>query len=203
MLGITTVLGGVLILLAGLNYRLKAPSPSGSKSVGLIVLGDIGRSPRMLYHAQSFLQNGYTTYIVAYRGEGLLSLSLSPQFIDPSNLSPLSFVGSNPPRSLTENEKCHFVYLSQPLAFSSKLPKIGFLFIAPFKVLFGALYLLSALLFIIPQSPTFFFVQASHCSSRVVGERVEAHHSDSTTLLAESTFDSNSTNRTTRSMVEK
>ncbi|GAA5996385.1 hypothetical protein JCM5350_005121 [Sporobolomyces pararoseus] len=134
MLGITTVLGGVLILLAGLNYRLKAPSPSGSKSVGLIVLGDIGRSPRMLYHAQSFLQNGYTTYIVAYRG-------------------------SNPPRSLTENEKCHFVYLSQPLAFSSKLPKIGFLFIAPFKVLFGALYLLSALLFIIPQSPTFFFVQ--------------------------------------------
>lgn len=38
------------------------------KSVAIVVLGDIGRSPRMLYHAGSFVERGYKTYIVAYRG---------------------------------------------------------------------------------------------------------------------------------------
>lgn len=43
------------------------------KSVAVVVLGDIGRSPRMMYHAQSLLEHGFTTYIVAYRGGFLFS----------------------------------------------------------------------------------------------------------------------------------
>lgn len=38
------------------------------KSVALVVLGDIGRSPRMLYHADSFARHGFETRIVAHRG---------------------------------------------------------------------------------------------------------------------------------------
>ena len=39
-----------------------------SKTVALVVLGDIGRSPRMMYHAKSFARHGWTTYILAYKG---------------------------------------------------------------------------------------------------------------------------------------
>ena len=35
----------------------------------VMVLGDIGRSPRMMYHAESFARNGFQTYIIGNRGE--------------------------------------------------------------------------------------------------------------------------------------
>ena len=37
--------------------------------VCIVVLGDIGRSPRMLYHAMSFVEEGYRVYIVGYKGK--------------------------------------------------------------------------------------------------------------------------------------
>ena len=40
-----------------------------SKNVTLVVLGDIGRSPRMQYHALSFAQNGWTVDFVGYDGK--------------------------------------------------------------------------------------------------------------------------------------
>ena len=45
--------------------------PSG-KRVSVVVLGDIGRSPRMQYHAMSFAEEGYVprqTMRVSGRGE--------------------------------------------------------------------------------------------------------------------------------------
>lgn len=44
------------------------PGTTPPRSVALVVLGDIGRSPRMLYHAQSFASAGFKTYILAYKG---------------------------------------------------------------------------------------------------------------------------------------
>lgn len=38
------------------------------KKVCLVVLGDIGRSPRMQYHGLSFLENGYLVEFVGYSG---------------------------------------------------------------------------------------------------------------------------------------
>ena len=38
------------------------------RSVVVFVLGDVGRSPRMMYHAESFANNGFETYVVGYRG---------------------------------------------------------------------------------------------------------------------------------------
>lgn len=39
------------------------------RSVAIVVLGDIGRSPRMMYHAESFASIGFETYLVGYTGE--------------------------------------------------------------------------------------------------------------------------------------
>ncbi|GAA5973451.1 hypothetical protein JCM11641_006468 [Rhodosporidiobolus odoratus] len=115
------------------RHRSASPSPH-QKSVALVVLGDIGRSPRMLYHAQSFASAGYRTAIVAYRG-------------------------SSPPRELAENPNVQFVYLATPLPFASGLPRPLFLLLAPFKVLLGACGLLYALMGRLDSLPRCLFVQ--------------------------------------------
>ncbi|CAG8848154.1 15594_t:CDS:1, partial [Racocetra persica] len=40
-----------------------------TKNVTIVVLGDIGRSPRMQYHALSFAQNDWTVDLVGYDGK--------------------------------------------------------------------------------------------------------------------------------------
>ncbi|KAF7340142.1 Chitobiosyldiphosphodolichol beta-mannosyltransferase [Mycena venus] len=42
------------------------------RSVAIVVLGDIGRSPRMMYHAESFLENDFFTDIIGYGGSTLI-----------------------------------------------------------------------------------------------------------------------------------
>jgi len=174
MIGFTIILGGLsllvlVLLVSGLPRRRSSSSSSPSPpSVGLIVLGDIGRSPRMLYHAQSFVNNGFKTYIIAYRGESssLFRKIISVQFITHFHFSlvSLSLLGSTPPRSLTENEHCHFLYLPEPISWTSKLPKSLFILFAPFKVLLASFNLLSILLFTIPTTPNYLFVQVSRDS---------------------------------------
>ena len=38
------------------------------RSVAVLVLGDIGRSPRMMYHSQSFARQDFETFVVGYSG---------------------------------------------------------------------------------------------------------------------------------------
>lgn len=38
------------------------------RSVAILVLGDIGRSPRMMYHAESFAKNNFDTFLIGNRG---------------------------------------------------------------------------------------------------------------------------------------
>lgn len=38
------------------------------QSVSIVVLGDLGRSPRMQYHAKSFAKEGYEVDLVGYSG---------------------------------------------------------------------------------------------------------------------------------------
>ncbi|KAJ7785701.1 mannosyltransferase, partial [Mycena metata] len=42
------------------------------RSVAIVVLGDIGRSPRMMYHAESFIENDFFTEIIGYGGSTLI-----------------------------------------------------------------------------------------------------------------------------------
>lgn len=48
--------------------RMKS-KPARRNTATIIVLGDIGRSPRMMYHAESFAKKGWDTSIVGYNGE--------------------------------------------------------------------------------------------------------------------------------------
>jgi beta-1,4-mannosyltransferase len=45
--------------------------PPVRRSVAVLVIGDVGRSPRMMYHAQSLAENQFETYLIGYSG-GLL-----------------------------------------------------------------------------------------------------------------------------------
>lgn len=50
--------------------KVQARKPLVNRTVAIVVLGDIGRSPRMMYHAESFAKAGFDTTIVGYKGVG-------------------------------------------------------------------------------------------------------------------------------------
>ena len=52
-----------VILYLTVNYWI-----SGKKNICIVVLGDVGRSPRMQYHALSFVKTGFNVDIVGYGG---------------------------------------------------------------------------------------------------------------------------------------
>lgn len=58
------------------------------RKVTIVVFGDIGRSPRMQYHATSFLKKGFNLDIIGYGG-------------------------SKPDEYLTSHKKCQVKYLPQ------------------------------------------------------------------------------------------
>ena len=62
-----TALSGFCVL-AWTVYAYPRPRPA-LRSVAILVLGDIGRSPRMMYHAESFATNKFLTYLIGYGGE--------------------------------------------------------------------------------------------------------------------------------------
>lgn len=62
---------GVVILLLLLPSRYSRPSsaPASATSVHVLVLGDIGRSPRMQYHALSIASHKTKVEIIGYHGK--------------------------------------------------------------------------------------------------------------------------------------
>ena len=63
----------LLILLAvgylAVRWYLSPTQKPALRSVAIVVLGDVGRSPRMMYHAESFAKNGFQTYIIGNKGK--------------------------------------------------------------------------------------------------------------------------------------
>ena len=70
-----------LILYLALNYWV-----SGKKSICIVVLGDVGRSPRMQYHALSFVKTGFSVDIVGYGGTSVFSNVLISEHYSSSRL---------------------------------------------------------------------------------------------------------------------
>ncbi|PFH54693.1 glycosyltransferase family 33 protein [Amanita thiersii Skay4041] len=101
------------------------------RSVAILVLGDIGRSPRMMYHANSFAINRFDTHIIGYRG-------------------------SRPIPSLEKNENVHFHYLSELPAFFQSLP---FPLSAPLKIAHQICSILAVFFLCLPKRPGFILVQ--------------------------------------------
>ncbi|KAI0353157.1 mannosyltransferase [Trametes cingulata] len=133
-LSLETVL--TLLALLSLTYglwRLYAkPRPKPAlRSVAILVLGDIGRSPRMMYHAESFATNKFQTYLVGYGG-------------------------SKPIPSLLTMPRVRILYLSEP---PSHLRGLPFILAGPLKVLSQVVDILQTLLVRIPHPPEFILVQ--------------------------------------------
>lgn len=76
------------------RYRKK------EKSVCIVVLGDIGRSPRMQYHAISFAKEGYVVEILGYPGS-----TPHQKLLNNSNVK--FYYLCEPPKNLHERE--HFI----------------------------------------------------------------------------------------------
>lgn len=63
------LIAGILFLLViWYHFAKEPPEKPVLHSVAILVLGDVGRSPRMMYHAQSFAKNGFYTFLIGYRG---------------------------------------------------------------------------------------------------------------------------------------
>ena len=67
--------------------------------VGVVVLGDMGRSPRMQYHVLSLVSHGFEVDMIGYQGTTL-------------------------PDSITTNEMVKVVHMRPVPAFVSRLPKL-------------------------------------------------------------------------------
>ncbi|KZO99697.1 glycosyltransferase family 33 protein [Calocera viscosa TUFC12733] len=124
----------LLVVFNPVRLLRKARKPPRHQTVAIIVLGDIGRSPRMMYHAESFAAMGWETYLVGYRGSKLIP-------------------------SLLEAPHVREIYLREPPAFISKLPKLLFLVWAPYKIFFQVYTVLQTLLGELPYPPEFILVQ--------------------------------------------
>lgn len=92
------------LLLLGIGYVLvkikqsKQRSPL-LRSVVILVLGDIGRSPRMMYHAESFANHGFKTTLVGY--EGMWSCNLPIIQLTCSRLKGYPKPTFNPPHQVS------------------------------------------------------------------------------------------------------
>ncbi|KAH9486709.1 UDP-glycosyltransferase TURAN [Psilocybe cubensis] len=101
------------------------------RSAAILVLGDIGRSPRMMYHAQSFAENDFTTDIIGYGG-------------------------SKPIPSLERLPKVRIRHIPELPKILHRLP---FLLLAPLKVMHQVINILLCLLVWIEIPPEFIVVQ--------------------------------------------
>ena len=63
--------------------------PNEKKSVSVVVVGDVGRSPRMQYHALSLAKEGFDVNVIGYGG-------------------------SEPIPELRERRDVRFIYMSPP-----------------------------------------------------------------------------------------
>ncbi len=62
---------------------------SHQKHVIVIVMGDLGRSPRMNYHALSLLEHGHRVTLIGYEGEDIMpQLKLHGTLLDVIRFSP-------------------------------------------------------------------------------------------------------------------
>lgn len=125
-----------VLLASGLSFVLKFiywrfTRRTRARTVAVVVLGDVGRSPRMMYHAQSFAREGFQTYIIGYYDSQL-------------------------PRSLRQLPLAYKIPLSPfPLAFL----RLPFIVMAPFKVIWQIDSLLNSLTLKLPHIPEFIIVQ--------------------------------------------
>jgi beta-1,4-mannosyltransferase len=139
----STVISLILVLWPSRYVRTSSPQKTSSKgrkdepviSVQVLVLGDIGRSPRMQYHAMSIAKHGGKVDVIGYKGAGFP--------FPPHTLTNRSLESSLHP-GLIDNPLINIVPLFAPpqILRSNALP---FILVGPLKVLWQVLSLFYAL----------------------------------------------------------
>ncbi|KAK0540216.1 mannosyltransferase [Tilletia horrida] len=133
-LGALSLLPLSLFVWVALHRARTTTGPHSLKrSAAVVVLGDVGRSPRMCYHAESLANEGYKVGLVGYAGT-----TLPPPLLRPS-VRPHALV--EPPR------------------WFAKLPKAAFIVVAPLKILIQSTSLFWALAVKVHPPPELILVQ--------------------------------------------
>ena len=65
---LATVLTGLFVVVVFALYWLRGRKDHSKPRICILVLGDLGRSPRMQYHALSCAKNGYDVDLVGFGG---------------------------------------------------------------------------------------------------------------------------------------
>lgn len=65
---IATVLTGITVVIVLVAYWLRGRKDPSKPRICVLVLGDIGRSPRMQYHALSCVKAGFRVDMVGFGG---------------------------------------------------------------------------------------------------------------------------------------
>ena len=149
-----------------------------SHRVMVIVLGDIGRSPRIQYQAQSFMDIGHDVDIIGYPGRLAVVAALNAttaacaiccrmtwsvaRYPARSFLYDIHCPGTEPLYELVESPKVQFHYLTLPPQLPAGTRKLVFLARAPFKVL-HQIYGLARIMLFTTKRPDHILIQvASH-----------------------------------------
>lgn len=138
-----------ITLTAYLWYVFKPRNYHSLRSVAILVLGDIGRSPRMMYHAQSFAENGFVTDLVGYRGVYMAGSVVDTTY---THWRP----GSDLTPALERLPRVQARYLPEPPIIVKYLP---FVLAAPIKIIHQIVSILLVLLVYIEKPPEFLVVQ--------------------------------------------
>ncbi|WWC63065.1 uncharacterized protein I303_105664 [Kwoniella dejecticola CBS 10117] len=105
--------------------------PSKRNTAVVLVIGDIGRSPRMMYHASSLAKHNIETWIVGY-GE------------------------TTPITKLLEDKHVHILPLDEPPKVLARLPWIAR---APIRVIYQIYSIMNLIIWKIPYNTEYLFVQ--------------------------------------------
>ncbi|KAK3841592.1 MAG: hypothetical protein J3R72DRAFT_369057 [Linnemannia gamsii] len=125
-----------MVIFRFIGYLASKPpkvAPVGRQGFCLVVLGDIGHSPRMLLHATSALNSGYKVDVIGYKGSRL-------------------------PEDLESNPSIRFHYLTELPRVSESLPRVLYYLYAPIKAVFLAYQLFYVAMFKVA-APEVYLVQ--------------------------------------------
>ncbi len=130
------------------------------KSVAVLVMGDLGRSPRMQYHTYSFAQQGLHVDFIGYEGTSWPIFLMEQRS---TNHPPPPKHKNNTGERLRDEVEFHGGITQHRLRQLPRMPRALFLLYAVLKVLLLLLQLLWVLLFKI-QKPSLILVQVRFSS---------------------------------------
>lgn len=140
---LSTALTAVILLLPSQyksKQRLNQPDGQQRSTFQILVLGDVGRSPRMQYHALSIAKHGGRVCIIGYNGKQLRGMSTVY-----GQVLIRVYIESETHPDISSHPNISIVPLSPHPAVLQTSNKLLFLLCAPLKVVFQVICLWSCL----------------------------------------------------------